>query len=271
MVSIRQFRPRGDRRRGISRRRSILLYGVLAAALLSQIAYPLVHGDLLRIITLTTVYLGATAMLLHAWFSYGLRYVSSYLFLTLAIALGIEELGSRSGWPFGHYTYSHTLGIQIYNVPLVVPFAWLMLSHPILMAARKITHHWVFLVGGFGLMAWDIFLDPQMVSAHRWTWKVVGPNVPFQPNIPLSNTAGWLFAGMGLMAILHVALPKERRKRGANFLAAEIFLGWTWFAGVVGNLFFFHRPGVALVGGIVYGLFLVAYLFNSRFGRPDHL
>jgi len=118
-------------------------------------------------------------------------------------------------------------------------------------------------------MAWDLFLDPQMVAAHRWTWKIDGPHVPFQPEIPLSNAAGWLFAGMGLMAILNFALPQERRKRGANSTVIDLILMWTWFSGVVGNLFFFHRPGVALLGGLVFGLVLLPYLFQARFGRPD--
>jgi putative membrane protein len=207
-------------------------------------------------------------MFIHASLAYGFVYSIQFLFITFSYALVVEQIGSRSGWPFGSYEYSPTLGYQIYGVPLVVPFAWVMLAHPVLLAARKVTKNWVFLYGGFGMMAWDLFLDPQMVSAERWTWDFTGSHVPFQPEIPLSNAFGWLLTGMGLMAILNVVLRVDRRKVSTSTAVPDFFLMWTWFAGVVGNLFFFDRTGVAFLGGLVFGLFLLPYIFLLRFGPP---
>jgi putative membrane protein len=94
--------------------------------------------------------------------------------------------------------------------------------------------------------------------------------VPYQPEIPLSNTFGWLLTGMGLMAILNLVLRKDRRKVATSTAVPDFFLMWTWFSGVVGNLFFFDRPGVALVGGVAFGLVLLPYLFQLRFGPPTN-
>jgi len=149
-----------------------------------------------------------------------------------------------------------------------VPFAWVMMVHPVLVAARYVTKGWVFLYGGFGLMAWDLFLDPQMVSAGRWTWEVTGSHVPFQPEIPLSNAFGWLLSGMAITALLHQILPLERRKESAPLTAIDIFLGWVLFSGVIGNIFFFDRQGVAFLGGIVYGLVFIPYFLIRWLGRP---
>ncbi len=233
-----------------------------------QISYPLIDGEPLRVVTIATVYWAAAAMFIHASLAYGFVYSIQFLFITFSYALVVEQIGSRSGWPFGSYEYSPTLGYQIYGVPLVVPFAWVMLAHPVLLAARKVTKNWVFLYGGFGMMAWDLFLDPQMVSAERWTWDFTGSHVPFQPEIPLSNAFGWLLTGMGLMAILNVVLRVDRRKVSTSTAVPDFFLMWTWFAGVVGNLFFFDRTGVAFIGGLVFGLFLLPYIFLLRFGPP---
>ncbi len=268
-MSIRQFRPRERSRRGMTSKQSWILYSVIGLSIFLQILYPLAHGGLLRFTTIAFIYTGAFAMLIHALFSYGPKYFTIYLFTTFLFSLGIEQVGSRSGWPFGTYHYSTSLGLQIYGVPLVVPFAWLMMAHPILIISRKITHHWIFLIGGFGLAVWDLFVDPLMVSSGRWSWKLVGPSVPLEPSIPLSNSAGWLLSGMALIAILHKILPKERRKVGASTGAVDFFLVWTIFSGVVGNIFFFHSPGVALVGGIPFGILMFVYFFNSRLGRPD--
>ena len=246
------------------------MWTVIALALGLQMIYPLVHGGLLRGLTLAIVYTSAAAVCTHALFSYGPRYCATYFAITFLYAFTIEEIGIRTGWPFGKYHYSSTLGFAISGIPLVVPFAWMMLAHPILIAARRVAHGWVFIYGGFALMAWDFFLDPQMVAAGRWSWETTQPSLPLEPMIPLSNAAGWLFAGMGLMALLHVSLPKERRKVGASNTAADLILLWTLFSGVVGNLFFFDRIGTAVLGGIFFGAAIAPYFFSLRFGRPEY-
>ena len=268
-MSIRNYRPRRDSRRTISPIKSFLLIAILTVALSLQIAYPLVEGETLRLVTIATVYWAAGAMLLHALFAYGWNYALRFLFITFFFALIVEQIGMRTSWPFGSYEYSPTLGYQIYGVPLVVPFAWIMMAHPIFIAARRLAPQWVFLVGGYGLMAWDFFLDPQMVSAERWTWEITGRTVPFQPEIPLSNAFGWLLTGMGLMALLHYFLPSERRSLGSSRAVPEFFLAWTWVGGVIANLFYFERPGVAFIGGLALGALVVSYFLSVRFGRRD--
>jgi len=244
------------------------LNSVVAIAILLQVIYPLVNGEALRLLTINVVYWGAGAMLLHALLAYGTRYAITYFFFTFLFALTIEHVGVVSQWPFGNYSYSGDLGLKIFEVPLVVPFAWIMMAHPVLTAARRIAGHWVFLYGGFALAAWDLFLDPMMVAEGRWTWVVTGAHVPFQPEIPLSNTFGWLLSGMFLIGVLHLITPRDKRKGGATFRTTDIFLLWTLFSGIIGNLFFFDRPGIAFFAGGIYGMVFAPYFFNRWLGRP---
>jgi putative membrane protein len=267
-MSIRHYSPRRNRRRGISSRSQFALNLTLGIAILLQISYPLLSGEALRVVTISTVYWGAGAMALHALLAFGARYAFTYLGIALPFGFLIELLGLKTGWPFGTYEYDPSLGPQLFDVPLVVPFAWAMIAHPILCAARRLAGNWVFLYGGFGLMAYDLFLDPQMVTAGRWTWEVTGSHVPFTPEVPLSNAFGWLLSGMALIAILHLALPRDRRKVSASFITIDIFLIWTWFAGVVSNLFFFNRPGIAFIFGATFGAVLAPYIFSRWLGRP---
>jgi putative membrane protein len=245
-----------------------LLNFVVAIAILLQLIYPLVDGEFLRLLTINVVYWGAGAMLLHALLAYGTRYAITYLFFTFFFALTIEHIGVMTQWPFGNYSYSGDLGLKIFEVPLVVPFAWIMMAHPVLTAARRIAGNWVFLYGGIALAAWDLFLDPMMVAEGRWTWVVTGAHVPFQPEIPLSNTFGWLLSGMFLIGVLHLITPREKRKGGATFRTTDIFLLWTLFSGIIGNLFFFDRPGIAFFAGGIYGMVFAPYFFNRWLGRP---
>ena len=266
-MSIRNYAPR-RRRRGVSAFANGIQVGTMVAALFLQITYPLLSGEALRIVTIATVYFGAASMFVHARLAYGWKYTGRYLLITLPFAFLIELIGENTGWPFGTYSYDPSLGPQLIGIPLVVPFAWAMMAHPLLIVARRMSKTWTFLYGGFALMAWDLFLDPQMVGAGRWKWEVTGSHVPFQPDIPLSNMFGWLLAGIALMAILNVSLPKEQRKYGSSLIAIDIFLAWSLFGGIISNLFFFGRPGVALFGGLFYTLALAPYFFARWLGRP---
>ena len=55
---------------------------VLSIAIGLQIVYPLVNGEVLRLITIAVVYWGAGAMLLHALLAFGARYAITYLVFT---------------------------------------------------------------------------------------------------------------------------------------------------------------------------------------------
>ena len=265
-MSIRHYTPR-RRRRGISQRARVVLGGTLATTILLQMLYPLVDGTVLQYITIATVYVGALAMLLHAYLSFGIKYASRYLILTALFGYFIELLGVHSGWPFGIYSYDQSLGLAIFGVPIVVPFAWVMMVHPALVAARRVTTKWTFIYGGALLAGWDLFLDPQMVAAGRWTWEVTGSHIPFVPDVPLSNFFGWLLAGCTIVALLNVVLPFERRKESASLRAVTILLTWVLFSGFIGNLFFFDRPGLAFLGAFFFGTFATPFIYKSWLGE----
>ena len=91
-MSVRNYRPRRDRRRSISPAKSFILIAVLTVALGLQIAYPLSDGESLRLITIATVYWAAGAMLLHAWFAYGISYALRFLIVTFTYALIVAQI-----------------------------------------------------------------------------------------------------------------------------------------------------------------------------------
>ena len=268
-MSIRHYNPRRRRRGGISPKARNVLFFIIGLTIALQISYPLIDGEALRWVTIATVYAGALAMVSHGHLSYGAKYSTRYLPITALFGLGVEVLGVHTGWPFGTYQYDSSLGAQLFGVPLVVPFAWVMMVHPALVAARRVAGHWVFAYGGALLAAWDLFLDPQMVAAGRWKWEVTGAHVPFTPDIPMSNPFGWLFAGLLIIGLLNKVLPRERRKNAASLAAVDALLLWTLFAGFVGNIFFFDRPGLAFFASAIMGVLLTPYFFSSWLGNKD--
>ena len=127
-----------------------------------------------------------------------------------------------------------SLGAQIFGVPLVVPFAWVMMVHPALSAARRIAGRWVFLYGrrtsgGMG----------SLLRSLRWLQQDAGdgryrdPMFPFAPDIPSHPTPlGWLLAGLVIVGILHAVLPRDRDVNSQHRSAAvDALLLWTLFSG----------------------------------------
>jgi putative membrane protein len=265
-MSVRHYNYR-KRRLGISQRARVTLGIAIGLTILLQMSYPLVSGTTLQIVTIATIYIGATAMVLHAFLSYGIKYAWRYLLFAALFGYFIELIGVHTGWPFGVYTYDSSLGVSLFSVPLVVPFAWVMMIHPALVAARKVAPRWVFLYGGALLAGWDLFLDPLMVSAGRWTWEVPGAHIPFVPEIPLSNFFGWLLSGCIIVGFLNVVLPFERRKESASLRAVTFLLAWVLFSSFIGNLFFFDRPGLALMGAAFFGAFAVPFIYKNWLGE----
>ena len=109
-MSIRHYSPRRNRRRGISSRSQFALNLTLGIAILLQISYPLLSGEALRVVTISTVYWGAGAMALHALLAFGARYAFTYLGIALSFGFLIELMGLKTGWPFGTYKYDPSLG-----------------------------------------------------------------------------------------------------------------------------------------------------------------
>lgn len=222
-----------------------LPWALTGASILAQIAWILVPAGQRQVVTTVVVVLFTSASVAHAWQQFGGRWTVIFSAIAAGYGLGIELLGSKTGFPFGSYGYSSDLQPQILGVPLIVPLAWLMMAYPALVLARSVTARWVVPLAAVGLTTWDFFLDPQMVGEGYWVWETTSPDLPGIPGIPLQNYAGWLLGTLILMAALD-RLPRAEIDLGVPL----VLYTWMWIGGIVANAFFLDRLGVAVVGGL---------------------
>lgn len=266
-----------------------------AATVLAQIAYPLTTGEALRWLTIGTVALFAATVVVHAWLTRGATWALVLAVVAAGGGLLVEGVGLRTGRPFGQYSYAGTLGPQVWQVPVVVPLAWLMMAYPCLLLGRTLAARvatrgrrrparrrdrpsavLVALLGGTAMAAWDVFLDPQMVAAGHWHWANPDPGLPGTTGVPLSNLAGWLVAGVCLVGLLHLVLPGSRRHHdwrhdralGLTDAVPAALLAWTWLGSTLANAAFFDRPWVAVWGGVALGALVLPYLLVLWGRRP---
>jgi putative membrane protein len=274
-----------------------LVVGLAVLTVLAQIAYPLTRGEPLRLLTIATVVVFALTGVTHAWLTRGPSWATALTLVTIGGALLVEGLGLRTGHPFGEYAYDDTLGPSVWDVPAVVPLAWLMMAYPCLLLGRLLATRLavaanrrrsgrgtrrrrrasVLLVaplGGWAMTAWDVFVDPQMVAAGHWTWRHPEPGLPGTTGVPLTNAVGWLVAATCLIALLHLVLPASRRPHRGVSLDARAdavpaaLLAWTWLGSTLANAAFFDRPAVAAWGGSLLGVVVLPYLVVLWGRRP---
>lgn len=189
------------------------------------------------------------------WSKTSLRTLLMVFLPLLTAAWVIEWIGISTGLPFGRYNYTQSLQPQLLGVPLLIPLAWAMMLPPAweiaarVFVGRNAPHPFVTRLGRSGVAAlaftaWDLFLDPQMVSWGFWVWET--PGLYF--GIPLVNFLGWF----GASFILSFFLMPDRMEMGANYLV----YGITWILTSIGQILFWNlwQPGIVgflSMGGLV--------------------
>jgi putative membrane protein len=222
-----------------------------ALGVLSQIVWVLLPEELRDAATITSVLLMLAAGASHAVVHRGAAWAAGLYLPTAAIGFAVEAIGTATGVPFGDYRYGDRLGPMLLDVPLLIPLAWCMAAYPMLLMARRLasTRAGVTLIGAWTLMAWDLFLDPQMVGEGHWTFADPTPALPGSPGIPLTNYAGWFLTGLLIFWVLD-HLPR----RAADDRLPAVLLLWMYASNVLAAAAFFGRPAVALWGGLAMGL-----------------
>ena len=236
-----------------------------------QIGYPLCDTPTQTLLTGLTVTAFFLAMAAATCATFGPARGLPAIAVGCVLSWTVELLGARTGFPFGDYRYTGSLRPTLAGVPVIVPLAWTAMALAALAVARRLFGaRWlaVALVGGGALASWDIFLDPQMVAAGHWSWRDPQWTLPGVRGIPLSNFAGWLVVAVLLVGLLARILPAnpplfgELRPVGRStwaLVAGTVYL-WTYGSELLAGFAFFHRPAVAVVGGVLMGAFAIPYV-----------
>jgi len=166
----------------------------------------------------------------------------------LALGWAVEYLGSHTGFPFGRYHYTDRLWPQLGHVPLLIPVAWLMMLPPAWAVGQAIAGGQRLLFVGASALAfaaWDLFLDPQMVSWRLWVWDRAGGYF----GIPWVNYLGWFAAAAAITAIAAPpSLPTGQ---------LGLVYGITWMLETIGLGILWRQPGPALCGFMGMGAMLL--------------
>lgn len=160
------------------------------------------------------IVLGAAALFVFGGAVLGWGRTSFFFVAACALSLGMELLGTGTGWPFGAYEYTSGLGFKVLGrVPFSIPLSWFymgltsyLLAYVMLERVAPRAPAWAAVaLGTWLLTAWDLVLDPAMaheaLSIRFWVWHETGPYM----GMPLINFAGWAMTGALFMGLSRLA------------------------------------------------------------------
>lgn len=118
----------------------------------------------------------------------------NFLFISYFLGFICELIGVNTGILFGDYTYGDTLGIQLFNIPLIIGINWfvtVIISASIAdKFAKKI--YFKMIISLLLIMFLDISMEP--IAPKMDMWRFTGYD-----SAPLSNYVTWIFISLPLL------------------------------------------------------------------------
>jgi len=150
---------------------------------------------------------------------------SIVFFLIWSISFVMEAVGTNTGKLFGEYTYGKSLGISLFNTPLLIGANWVVLIY----GAVSIVRYFSFLkkirlfATAILMCIFDWFMEPVAIKTGMWYWQA--------ETVPYLNYVMW-FAVSAFFAALFELLQIETSKP----VAARLFIAQLFFF-ILLNLF----------------------------------
>lgn len=228
---------------------------LLATSIAAQIVYPLVEGVGRDRATVVVVMASAAAMIAHSAARLGALRTVGVFAATAGVGWTAEIIGTATSFPFGAYEYATgRIGPSVLDVPIVIGLAWTAGGYCMWWVSSLVTSNPALRIplATVGMVGWDLYLDPQMVSAGLWTWDDRDSGLPGVDQIPLTNYAGWA----GVAALMFVLLATLDREPVDTTPPAPItpvgWFCWTWLGSALAFLVFLDDPD--LPPAVPYGL-----------------
>lgn len=225
-------------------------------------------------------YFLATAFLfilafLHGIVRYGKKNMLIFFLITWAVSFAFENLSIATGFPFGFYHYSSSLGIM--TVPLIIIFAYFAVGYLSFTLANVLTDQYekklqgkqIFLVpfiAAFLMVMWDLTIDPISSNLqHMWMWT--NPGAYF--GVPISNYLGWFLVVYIFFQIFSLYLSRydvinDKIKSKINnkpyWSESALIYGITGFGTILSIFFMFNDITISMALITIFTMIFVTIL-----------
>lgn len=177
-------------------------------------AIPITHDIFQWMTPITLLFVAILLFLFHPHFE------KKFILASVLVFLGgffVEVAGVNTGVIFGEYSYGNTLGLKIWDTPLIIGLNWLVLiycSHH-LTEQLKISPVFKVILGGLIMVVFDLVLEPSAIQTDMWTWEAV--------HVPVQNYMSWFLISVVFLFIFR-GLKLKYKNPVANTVIFAQFL-----------------------------------------------
>jgi uncharacterized membrane protein len=159
---------------------------------------------------------------IHGSVAYRGRGIAVFTCLCLGVGSAFESLSLRTGFPFGHYSFTNVMGPKLLQLPVMLALAyvgmgyisWIVGLLILGYASKPISGSRTFslpILASFIMVAWDLAMEPVWATIDRaWIWRDGGAYF----GVPVSNFFGWyltVFVFYQLFALFLRGQPERPR------------------------------------------------------------
>lgn len=137
----------------------------------------------------------------------------SVFILIFFLGFGAEVIGVQTGLLFGNYRYGETLGIKLFETPLIIGVNWLLLVYltASLVSGLKVAPILQIMLAAGLMVIYDLILEQVAPVLDMWHWQ--------DQSVPLNNYVSWF-----LLALIFQTLLKGFRIPVSSKIAAIVFM-----------------------------------------------
>lgn len=140
----------------------------------------------------------------------------SWIIITYLFTFLVEVIGVKTGFVFGEYIYGKSLGLKLFDVPLIIGLNWSLVILGSLAFVKTFSNN-IFissLLASLIAVIFDFVMEPVAIKYDYWTWK---DNI-----IPLQNYLAWFVLAFIASAIFNLLKIKINSKISIHYVIAQI-------------------------------------------------
>ncbi len=134
----------------------------------------------------------------------------------------IELAGVNTGLIFGHYSYGKSLGLQVFNTPVIIGINWLLLLYLSCSVVDHLNIHWIFKVvlSSLLMVLYDLVMEQVAPGLDMWRWQ--------RGIVPMQNYIVWFLISLFLCFIFKMFDIKTK-----NPISVVLFVSQFLFFSVI--------------------------------------
>lgn len=187
----------------------VIFYLVGIAGILLPFSFPL----FIKLIPVALILSSVALAFYHK--SFNTKTITVFISIYL-IGFFVEVAGVNTGLIFGQYIYGESLGIKVFNTPLIIGLNWLLLVYitASVLEKFKIATPVKVIFSALMMLGYDLIIEQIAPLLDMWKWQ--------NEMVPLKNYLAWFFLALLFHVVIQAFGIKTKNKLAPVILICQV-------------------------------------------------